>query len=80
MERTQLRGGLIVSCQLMAGEPLFGDAHIAALARARARAGAEGRMPWWLAERSPVPNGSLDNLSTRSRSFDHDQDCHPAAR
>lgn len=38
--RTQLRGGLIVSCQAMADEPLFGDEHMAAMARAAAQGGA----------------------------------------
>jgi len=37
---TQLRGGLIVSCQAMADEPLFGDEYMAAMARAAAQGGA----------------------------------------
>lgn len=44
MERTQLltqlHGGLIVSCQAMADEPLFGHEHMAAMARAAAQGGA----------------------------------------
>lgn len=44
MERAQLlmqlRGGLIVSCQAMKEEPLFGDEHMAAMARAAAQGGA----------------------------------------
>lgn len=44
MERAQLlmqlRGGLIVSCQARADEPLFGDEYMAAMARAAAQGGA----------------------------------------
>jgi N-acylglucosamine-6-phosphate 2-epimerase len=36
----RLRGGLIVSCQAVAGEPLFGAEHMAAMARAAVSAGA----------------------------------------
>ncbi|HEY9723509.1 MAG TPA: N-acetylmannosamine-6-phosphate 2-epimerase [Oscillatoriaceae cyanobacterium] len=35
-----VRGGLIVSCQAQAGEPLHGDAHMAVMARAAAQGGA----------------------------------------
>jgi N-acylglucosamine-6-phosphate 2-epimerase len=38
----RLRGGLIVSCQALPGEPLFGSHHMAALARAAAMGGAVG--------------------------------------
>jgi N-acylglucosamine-6-phosphate 2-epimerase len=37
---TQLHGGLIVSCQALANEPLFGHEHMAAMARAAAEGGA----------------------------------------
>lgn len=37
-----LRGGLIVSCQALPDEPLHGPAHMAAMARAAAQAGASG--------------------------------------
>jgi len=37
-----LRGGLIVSCQALADEPLFGAGHMAAMARAAVSAGAVG--------------------------------------
>lgn len=39
---TQLRGGLIVSCQALADEPLFGPEHMAVMARAAAEGGAVG--------------------------------------
>jgi N-acylglucosamine-6-phosphate 2-epimerase len=39
---TRLRGGLIVSCQAVPGEPLFGAIHMAAMARAAVSAGAVG--------------------------------------
>lgn len=38
----QLRGGLIVSCQADATEPLYGPAHMAAMARAAEAGGAAG--------------------------------------
>jgi N-acylglucosamine-6-phosphate 2-epimerase len=38
--RTLLRGGLIVSCQALADEPLFGSEHTAVMARAAAQGGA----------------------------------------
>lgn len=38
----KLRGGLIVSCQAEAGEPLFGSSHMAAVAVAAAQGGAVG--------------------------------------
>jgi N-acylglucosamine-6-phosphate 2-epimerase len=39
---SQLSGGLIVSCQAAAGDPLFGPEYIAAMARAAAAGGAAG--------------------------------------
>lgn len=42
MSRTQLRSGLIVSCQAFEGEPLFGPAHMTAMARAAIEGGAVG--------------------------------------
>ena len=38
----RLQGGLIVSCQALAGEPLYGAEHMAAMARAAVSAGAVG--------------------------------------
>jgi N-acylglucosamine-6-phosphate 2-epimerase len=38
----RMRGGLIVSCQALPEEPLFGSAHMAAMALAAAYAGASG--------------------------------------
>jgi N-acylglucosamine-6-phosphate 2-epimerase len=38
----QLRGGLIVSCQAEAGEPLYGSSHMAAMSVAAAQGGAVG--------------------------------------
>ncbi len=40
--RDRLRGGLIVSCQALPDEPLFGAQHMAAMARAAAAGGAVG--------------------------------------
>ncbi len=42
MSRTPLTSGLIVSCQAFEGEPLFGPAYMAAMARAAIEGGAVG--------------------------------------
>lgn len=41
-ELAKVEGGLIVSCQALAGEPLHGPVHMSAMARAALKAGAAG--------------------------------------